>query len=110
MSPLEQGFLPPGASGVGPRRRLAPVVVGNVTISHSPAGREPLVTRASDDTRSRTRASTAVGVTGPAVRYYFGNSMKVSDALSFGFCGTCRQAMEDCRHSISVPNFDRRPF
>jgi len=29
---------------------------------------------------------------------------------SFGFCGTCRQAMEDCRHSINVPNFDSRLF
>lgn len=42
VSPLEQEFLPPGASDAGPRRRLAP---------------------------------TAVGVTGPPVRYYFGNSM-----------------------------------
>ncbi len=42
VSPLEQDFLPPGASDAGPRRRLAP---------------------------------TAVGVTGPPVRDYFGNSM-----------------------------------
>ena len=41
---------------------------------------EPLAPRASDDTRSGTRAPTAVGVTGPAVRYYFGNSMYVSDS------------------------------